>query len=387
MFFPNNVSDQSISVFFNGRMCSIPASDPNFKALSEHLKEAEHSYAVIENLVDKPKMIARLTEGLVTVVGSTVYYEGTPVHSTMAYRLLDILNAGQNAKVWARFIERVMANPSDRSRKCLYDFLNVWKAPLTEDGCFIAFKRVRADYKDIHSGTFDNSPGNTISMDRSKVNDDPDVYCSYGLHVAASSYLGHFATAYENRTLACKVDPADVVAVPGDYGFSKMRVCKYIVLGDAEESFYNNAEASPVYQPKKEPVELDSWGEPVEYEDEDDIPYCAMCGSCEVDSEDEWCDSCEQEEEDERQEAFDAECAEMERQDTIAETGVTPDGVLVDEARAEAYEAEQEQTFERAGKTYTQAQITEGGNKGGQRGYSGMTGVPRTLQDWIAKFK
>ena len=247
MFFPHNASDQSISVFFNGRMCSVPASDKHFSELREHLAQSEHDYETVERMIDKPKMVSRLSEGLVTVVGSTVMYKGQPVHSTLTYRLLELLDAGENATIWARFLERVMANPSDRSRECLYDFLNAWKAPITEDGHFIAFKRVRPDYRDIHSGTFDNSPGQVVEMPRDRVNADPDVSCSNGLHVAATSYLGSFYASYDGyRVLACKVDPADVVAVPRDYGFAKMRVCRYVVLGDAEESFYNNAESQPV---------------------------------------------------------------------------------------------------------------------------------------------
>lgn len=269
MFFPHNASDQSISVFFNGRMCSVPASDPHFTELREHLAQPQHDYETIERMIDKPKMVSRLSEGLVTVVGSTVMYKGEAVHSTLSYRLIELLDAGQNAAIWARFLERVMANPSDRSRACLYDFLNAWKAPITEDGHFIAFKRVRPDYRDIHSGTFDNSPGQVVEMPRDRVNPDPDVSCSNGLHVAATSYLGSFYARFEGyRVLACKVDPADVVAVPRDYGFAKMRVCRYVVLGDAEESFYNNAESQPVSYAGTEAATgavIDPKGQPICY--------------------------------------------------------------------------------------------------------------------------
>ncbi|QJA43117.1 rIIB lysis inhibitor [Phaeobacter phage MD18] len=269
MFFPHNASDQSISVFFNGRMCSVPASDNHFAELREHLAQPVHDYETVERMIDKPKMVSRLSEGLVTVVGSTVMYKGQPVHSTLTYRLLELLDAGENAIIWARFLERVMANPSDRSRECLYDFLNAWKAPITEDGHFIAFKRVRPDYRDIHSGTFDNSPGQVVEMPRDRVNADPDVSCSNGLHVAATSYLGSFYSSYEGyRVLACKVDPADVVAVPRDYGFAKMRVCRYVVLGDAEESFYKNAESQPVSYAGTEAATgavIDPKGQPICY--------------------------------------------------------------------------------------------------------------------------
>lgn len=409
MFFPNNVSDQSISVFFAGGMRSIPASDPGFAELAAHLALGEHDYETVERLVDKPKMIARLSEGLVQVIGSTVYYKGTPAHSTIAYRLLDILNAGQNAQVWARFLERVMANPSDRSRQCLYEFLDAWKAPLTEDGCFITFKRVRSDYRDIHSGKFDNSPGQTVEVPRNEVDDDPDETCSYGLHVAATSYLGHhYVRSPSYNTIACKVDPADVVAVPRDYGSAKMRVCKYVVLGDAEESFYNNAESSPIVplsMTSPDAMAPGGYGDD-DFEDEDHIcpdcgdykggwqaicedcagiPYCGNCGNVEVDEEDDLCDCCEQEEHDEWQAQLDTDANAMDEEDCIEETGCTLDGMPVEDTTdTEA----SEMAFTRSGSTYHASEILAGISKHGQRGYSRMTGIPRTtLQDWTTKIE
>lgn len=398
MFFPHNASDQSISVFFNGRMCSVPASDPHFSDLREHLAQTEHDYATVEAMIDKPKMIARLSEGLVDVVGATVYYKGQPVHSTLSYRLLEILNAGENAIIWARFLERVMANPSERSRNCLYDFLNHWKAPITEDGHFIAFKRVRPNYRDIHSGKFDNTPGQLVEMPREGVNPDPDQHCSAGLHVAATSYLGHFATCESNRTVACKVDPADVVAVPGDYGFAKMRVCRYLVLGDAEESFYNNAEDVPVYHAPEEPKDAEAKA------------FEAVCDECGIrpKMDENLCQTCADEEDRLDAEEWQTIVDEIDEADHIFETGCTSDGVPVGDDYVDPYahghnvsrfatdddepEEDDEEVssmaFERAGVTYTARAIKSGIAAHGQRGYSRMTGVPRTtLQDWVTKIE
>lgn len=411
MFFPHNVSDQSISVFFNGRMCSVPASDPIFAELREHLAGAVHEYAVVENLVDKPTMISRMSEGLVTVIGSTVYYKGQSVHTTLTKRLLDVLDAGHNAIIWARFLERVMANPSDRSRQCLYDFLNHWKAPLTEDGHFIAFKRVREDYTPIHRGgdKFDNSPGSVVEMPRENVDANPDATCSYGLHVAASSYLGSFATAEGNRTIACKVDPADVVAVPRDYGFAKMRVCRYFVIGDAEESFYNNAHESVMA-----PVAAESSKEYIAPDEEPEV--CEECGST-LGVWDYLCQDCQAAKDEEDDDAWQEIVDDVDEHDHIAETGCTRDGVPVGSDYVDPYshghnvsrfgldepddappyvvdaaDAEDDETsviaFERAGVTYTATAIKNGIAKNGQRGYSRLTGVPRTtLQDWLLKIE
>lgn len=245
--FPFTASPYSVALFFRGRMRNVPSTDPGFPELYAHLKLPAHDELVIERLVDKPALLERLTVGDVKVIGNLVYYKGAVIHSALAVRLLTMIEAGFDASNWARFLARVMENPSERSRECLYEFLDKWNAPITEDGHFIAFKKVRGDFRDIHSGTMDNSPGQTVSMDRELVNADPDQTCSRGLHVAATSYLGTYSSTNGYRVLALKVDPADVVAVPRDYGSAKMRVCRYLVLGEAEESFYKTADTIQVY--------------------------------------------------------------------------------------------------------------------------------------------
>ncbi len=100
--------------------------------------------------------------------------------------------------------------------------------PITADGCFLAYKGVRADYKDVHSGIFDNSPGQSHEMDRAAVSDDPNYHCHFGFHVGSESY----AKGFGPKVVICKVDPEYVVCVPNDYECQKMRVCKYSVIGN-----------------------------------------------------------------------------------------------------------------------------------------------------------
>jgi hypothetical protein len=75
-----------------------------------------------------------------------------------------------------------MENPSYRAVNELYGFLEKNRLPITPDGHFLAYKKVRDDYKDIHSGTMDNSVGKIVEMERNQVNDDKNQTCSSGLH-------------------------------------------------------------------------------------------------------------------------------------------------------------------------------------------------------------
>ena len=133
-----------------------------------------------------------------------------------------------------KFAQKLQCNPSHRATQHLYEFLEKNNHPITESGNFLCYKRVRSNFMDIHSGTFDNSVGNTVSMPRNKVNEDPNQTCSAGLHVCACSYLSHFGSPDE-PILEVEVDPKDVVAIPIDYSQSKMRVSSYKVLGVVEQ--------------------------------------------------------------------------------------------------------------------------------------------------------
>jgi hypothetical protein len=126
-------------------------------------------------------------------------------------------------------MENLMKNPSKRSVDQVYGFLEKNNLPITEDGCFLAFKKVRRDYLDIHSGTIDNSIGQVVEMDRNLVDDNPDSHCSSGLHFCSESYLGSFGGG-SDPVMILKIDPADVVSIPTDYNGAKGRCCKYEVI-------------------------------------------------------------------------------------------------------------------------------------------------------------
>ena len=101
--------------------------------------------------------------------------------------------------------------------------------PITADGHFLAYKKVRGDFKDCHTGTMDNSVGKIVEMERNQVDDNANQTCSTGLHFCSQNYLNHFGG---ERTMILKINPADVVSIPTDYDFSKGRACRYEVIGE-----------------------------------------------------------------------------------------------------------------------------------------------------------
>lgn len=268
---PFTVTSNQIVVFIDGKSHFVNSTDGAFAELKEHLK-GEHDLETIRNLVDKKAFVTKITEGWVTIENDEVFYKGQPVHSALTQKLLTLVAEGFDVRPWAKFMDNLMQNPSYKSREALFQFLDKWMAPITEDGSFLAFKNIRQDFKDLHTGTMDNSPGRVVTMPRDQVDDDSNRTCSAGLHAAATSYLKHFY-ANGSRTVVVKINPRDVVAVPYDYDSAKMRVCRYEVLREVEQDEINRLEQQSLTTDAGT-----SWMDTIsEYEDEfvnwDDTPY------------------------------------------------------------------------------------------------------------------
>lgn len=167
-------------------------------------------------------------EKIMFVYSDTIQIE---IPDGLEARIFGMLNEGDSGQDrLLNFANKLMENPSHRAVKELYGFLEHNDIEINDDGTFTAWKKVRGNFFDIHSGTIDNSPGKRPRVPRNMVDEDPNQTCSYGLHVCAKSYLGSFGNGGGSRVVRVVVDPADVVAVPKDYRNAKMRCCGYEVI-------------------------------------------------------------------------------------------------------------------------------------------------------------
>ena len=147
----------------------------------------------------------------------------------MSRRMVQMLQEGFSIEPLVNFMDNLMQNPSHRSVNELYGFLEKNNLPITPDGHFLAYKRVRDNYFDVHSGTMDNSVGKIVEMPRNEVDDNANNTCSSGLHFCSQEYLTSFGG---DRTVIVKINPRDVVSIPNDYNNSKGRACRYEVIGE-----------------------------------------------------------------------------------------------------------------------------------------------------------
>lgn len=239
---PFSVSDRSLTFYVNGQPYSIDRSAPAWDELKSLIQTEDPDVARLIRLTNPIEAVASaiesaeeveanyLPKGKVGVTREGVTYNGETLHGVLTGRIMDLLSEGFDIMPMVRFLENLMQNPTAHARDELYLWLETSDMPITDDGHFLAYKNVRGDFKSIHGGTVDNTPGTYVEMDRSKVDKNRHNTCSAGLHFCSKSYLPSFSSAVDGKTVLLKINPADVVSIPSDYSNAKGRAWKYFVL-------------------------------------------------------------------------------------------------------------------------------------------------------------
>lgn len=239
---PHIHTNDGVTVVVHGRAYTVSADHQDYERLIDMIEVGEGDdrvYAVLQETANRLRDRLALAPDM-EYSGGVVTYRGEVLHNYAVERLVSLIDAKRDHAPLANFLAKLQENPSKRVVDNLYAFLEKGNIPLAEDGDFVAYKAVRSDYKDIHSGTFDNGLGAVCEMPRNRVDEDANRTCSTGLHVCSFSYLPHFSHA-NGHVMVVKVSPADVVAIPADYNDSKMRVSRYEVIGEVED-YYTKGE-------------------------------------------------------------------------------------------------------------------------------------------------
>ena len=271
-----NPTDGFLTVVVDGKQHTILASNPLFaSAVSAfQIKDFDALMLALDPSRKFLNLYAKYEQ--IEVKDGSVFVDGDVIQSVVADRIINFLADGVDCLPIFKFITRLQLNPSKRAVDELYTFLEHKHLPLTETGTFLAYKAVRNDFTDKHTGKFFNGVGEVLSMPRNKVDDDKNVGCSYGFHAGTLRYASEFACGSDKMVLV-EIDPADVVSIPTDCQFQKLRTARYKVVAEYERPLDEHVYESRFSTENDDDVD-DEW---------DDESSCTECESYSID-----CDEC-----------------------------------------------------------------------------------------------
>lgn len=277
--------EQVSIVFSNGESETVTDKHANFQAIVQALISKPAGYGpVVYDLSNIAKTVGRKFRNLsdrVTTDGSELYFDGDAIDGSLASFILKLLredaqksaaffggdaaDAGdeESQVTWealVKFLELLYANPNPQSRESLYGFISRHGLTIRKDGYFIAYKGLDGEFGSKHkgygivdgvevNGTLFNKPGSVLRFPRKDVNSNTSVGCAQGLHAGTHAYATNWASG--GKLVAVAINPTNVVSVPDDCYYQKIRVCEYEVLNEidplAEAAATRGSESSSLW--------------------------------------------------------------------------------------------------------------------------------------------
>ena len=144
MKYPYLSTTSIVVIHIDGKQYTVGKDHPNFDAIKDIADSGDHSG--IESLIDVSAAINNVDDfsiGCVESQGDVILYKGEPLHTSLTKRIIQLHYCGQPIEKLVVFLTNLMDNPSSSAITELYDFLDFGNLPITEDGCFLAYKNLR----------------------------------------------------------------------------------------------------------------------------------------------------------------------------------------------------------------------------------------------------
>lgn len=235
-------NNTGIIFFFNGKPLKVEKGSSQYARIIKafDLPEQDQEEAISEILNQKSGVFAQ--DGF-HVSPENVFYKEDRLPTVLANKVRSLIEEGLPISIFAKFWDNLKKNPSSSSVRELYDFLAYKELPITEDGCFLAYKGLQSDFWSISGnintkvikgkvdsqGRIFNGVGEEIEVERYMVDDNREHHCSFGLHAGSLDYARGFS---RGKLVVVKINPKDVVSVPTDYDCQKCRVTAYTVVSE-----------------------------------------------------------------------------------------------------------------------------------------------------------
>jgi hypothetical protein len=164
----------------------------------------------------------------------------------LAQKILSLIKENLPVTIFEKFWENLQKNPSRTSVNELYDFLSYKELPITDGGCFIAYRGLKSDWYSVKGnlqtkvlkgkvnsvGQIYNGVGEEIEIERNSCDDNRENNCAMGCHAGSFNYSRGWS---QGKIIAVKINPKDVVSVPKDYDCQKLRCCAYTVISEVKD--------------------------------------------------------------------------------------------------------------------------------------------------------
>ena len=237
--------DGGVTIFKDGKHNAVSNTHQNFDKIIDALKNKKfddlESLMSIAKTIDKTGVSKKKPGQKVFVRNGKIYFTDTKnrkevlLNGTLVDRILQDIgkpSAEKYADSLMSLLENIQKNTSKDIAGELYEWLASGKAPITSDGCILAYKKVRPDFNDIYTGTMNNAPGKVVRMKQSDVDSNRKNECSHGLHFATLGYLSYYGNTENSKIVIVKVNPRHIFAIPTDYQCQKGRASEYYVVGE-----------------------------------------------------------------------------------------------------------------------------------------------------------
>ena len=269
----DGASGPSISIIFDtGELATVGKEHPCLAQITKMLADnaADDEIKALINPVKAITLRLQRLSDRVTTDGSTLFFDGDVLDDSLADYIISLIHLeaeqaeAPSWKPFVNFLEKLAQNPQKESSASLYTFIQNHGLTIRADGDFIAYKGLLEDYTSVHSGPgivnnvptrghLLNKPGSIVELKRSDISSDTSNGCAVGLHAGTASY----ASSFGKVVVAVAINPRDVVSVPKDSSFQKIRVCRYEVLTEllslTKAVATVGRDSSPVYTPDVTP--------------------------------------------------------------------------------------------------------------------------------------
>ena len=228
--YPYNITDNAVVVMVEQKTFTVNSGDDRYEGVRDAIRSGDEDG--ILRLLDVKGRLVSESNGGIYLLNGMLRCDKYDIPTMLATRIVAMFQQGFSTVPLTLFLENLMENPNESGTivEELYGFIEHSNLPLTLDGHFLAYKMVRPDFKDLYSGTMDNSVGQIVEMPRIECDFSRTNPCSSGLHFCSEDYLGGYGTRNSDQVVIVKVNPRDVTSIPGRYSDAKGRACKYEIV-------------------------------------------------------------------------------------------------------------------------------------------------------------